>query len=206
MPDNVQNAVLAGIISALDGVADIHHEARRESRKRKRGANEEGASKKAKPQDGNERQSEPAMQIDGGGSEEVPQATNESATISEAFERPPSSLSYLTFGINEVTKLLEAHAQDHRQSHLLQEPGSSSPNAPSTMLVAVCLADINPPILIRHLPNLVAACNSGKGSESTVWLVPLPKGSEDEIAAAAGLRRVAAIAIKVGITHLHLES
>ena len=201
MPENVQNAVLAGIISALDGVADMHHEARRESWKRKKEMNKEETRKKAKLQDGDERQSEPAMQVDGTDSEDVPQTANENATISDAPQRLPSSLSYLTFGINEVTKLLEAHAQHQRRKTLPQVPGSSAPSASSSILVAACLADINPPILIGHLPNLVAACNSGKGCEITIWLVPLPKGSEEALAAAAGLKRVAVIAIKASIIH-----
>lgn len=203
VPENVQNAVLAGIISALDGVADMHHEVRQENRKRKKEMNEE-ARKKARLQDGKEAQLEPAMQIGGTSSVDASLTTNPHATMSDVPRGPPSPLNHLTFGINEVAKLLEGHVHHQRRDSLRPASSSDAPNTSSSKLVAVCLADVNPPTLVGHLPSLVAACNSVKGCGSTIWLVPLPKGAEEALAAAAGLKRAAAIAIDVSVIHLRL--
>ena len=182
MPENVQNAVLAGIISALDGVAEMHHAARQESRKRKRVLDD--AATTAKP-------------VDGKGPETAQVAINATAIdhVAAPSDNPLSPLRHFTFGINEVAKLLEEHAQHPRTT--LSSSDQVSSNTTLSKLVAVCLADINPPALVAHLPNLVAACNSARVSTCRVWLVQLPKGAEESLAAAAGLRRAAAFAIDV---------
>ncbi|KIP12532.1 hypothetical protein PHLGIDRAFT_124059 [Phlebiopsis gigantea 11061_1 CR5-6] len=179
VPENVQNAVLASIISALDGVADMHHAARKESRKRKRAVDDD--AKRVKLGDGKEPEPEHTAQA------------MDICPVTAVPETPNKSLSHFSFGINKVTKLLEQHAQ--HPGGTLPSSDQVSPNTSLPKLVAVCLADINPPGLVAHLPNLVAACNSARACTSRVWLVQLPKGAEESLAAAAGLRRVAAFAI-----------
>lgn len=152
----------------------------------------------------NQAQLEPAMQIGGTSSVDASLTTNPHATMSDVPRGPPSPLNHLTFGINEVAKLLEGHVHHQRRDSLRPASSSDAPNTSSSKLVAVCLADVNPPTLVGHLPSLVAACNSVKGCGSTIWLVPLPKGAEEALAAAAGLKRAAAIAIDVSVIHLRL--
>lgn len=181
VPENVQNAVLASIISALEGIADMHHAARQKSRKRKRAVDDDETRVKL-----------------GDGKEPEPEHTAQAMDIGPVAtvpETPNKSLSHFSFGINKVTKLLEQHAQHPGGTLPSSDQVSSNTSLPK--LVAVCLADINPPGLVAHLPNLVAACNSARACTSRVWLVQLPKGAEESLAAAAGLRRVAAFAIDV---------
>lgn len=112
----------------------------------------------------------------------------------------PSILNHLTIGINEVTKMLELTAKAQRHAASSEPPEAATQRPSTSRLVAVCLPDINPSVLVGHLPNLVAACNStsSSGELRRTWLVPLPKGAEQALATAVGLKRVATIAIDVG--------
>lgn len=206
MPDNIQNALLAGIISALDGVADAHHKAWQENRKRKQ-VNADIESRK-RQRLGVNASSGPSMEVDNVSSASI--GSEDKSKIvgtpmpASTTKTPPSILDHLTFGINEVTKLLENTAKTQRQavSSTTVEASVSYPPSLQARLVAVCLADVNPPILIGHLPNLVAACNSTRrttapGLPAKTWLVPLPKGSEQSLATAMGLKRAAVIALDV---------
>lgn len=65
-------------------------------------------------------------------------------------------------------------------------------------VVLVCRSDIDPPLLVSHIPHLVAACNGAPSTiDRRVKLVTLPKGAEDTLSEAFGLRRVAVIALNV---------
>lgn len=65
-------------------------------------------------------------------------------------------------------------------------------------IVLVCRADIDPPLLVSHIPHLVAACNSATTDpDMRVKLVTLPKGAENTLAHAMGLRRAAVLAFDV---------
>ena len=99
-------------------------------------------------------------------------------------------------------------------------PGSSTDANPAATrapirTVLVCRPDIDPPILIAHVPYLVAACNSKGNHPSSssskdendsgathdpgarIKLVSLPKGAELKLAKATGLRRVSVLALDV---------
>ncbi len=115
----------------------------------------------------------------------------------------PDILQHVTFGINEVTKKLEALANTLRQTRLKVSSETDvdfdSAQKPRSQLVLVCTGDINPPILVGHLPGLVAACNSVrlKPEGGSTWLVPLPAGAEQTLSIAAGLRRVSVLLLDV---------
>jgi ribonuclease P/MRP protein subunit POP3 len=126
-----------------------------------------------------------------------------SAPDCQVSREPPSILQHLTIGINEVTRKLESQIRLSRQTVIISDKGTLSSESPSQRhikAVFVCRADINPPILIDHLPHLVSACNSSRKRPDFIKLVPLPKGAELTLASAMGLRRVAVVAVDV--THL----
>ncbi|KAG2154201.1 uncharacterized protein EDB93DRAFT_1239571 [Suillus bovinus] len=118
-------------------------------------------------------------------------------------ELTPSS-GYMTVGINEVTKRLESQLKSVRHSVTLTTTSPANPIFPemsSIAVVFVCRADVNPPILLDHIPHLVAGCNSTRlgsnplGARQPLKLIILPKGSESALAQALGLRRASVIAI-----------
>ncbi|KAG8862651.1 hypothetical protein FRB96_001210 [Tulasnella sp. 330] len=106
----------------------------------------------------------------------------------------PKILDHTIRGINEVTKRLE------RQSAALRQPGAEQTEA-AIRLVVVCRADVDSPMMIAHLPMLVAACNSRAPvpddsalSYLDVIMVGLPYGAEETLSAACGLRKAAVMA------------
>ncbi|KAG7088408.1 hypothetical protein E1B28_012405 [Marasmius oreades] len=122
------------------------------------------------------------------------------------IETPPI-LSHLTVGINAVTKRLEGQLGRRKNlvkitsasdSITLQDDSLSSSTLASIRVVLVCRADVNPPILIDHIPHIVAAFNSSLPShqekEKPILLSPLPSGAEHTLAELLGLRRVAVLA------------
>ena len=99
-----------------------------------------------------------------------------------------------------MTRKLESLIKLSRQTVIISDKGALSPETsshPHIRVFFVCRADIDPPILIDHLPHLVSACNSSRKAPDFVKLVPLPKGAEFTLAAAMGLRRVAVMAVDV---------
>lgn len=119
----------------------------------------------------------------------------------------PSILQHVKFGINEVTRHLEILASSYRKfvpadsSRTREEVTSKDSDAVSkSRIVIACRGDVDPPILIGHLPNLVATCNSLRQHTPTsqgTFLVTMPKGAESTLAEAMGLRRVSVILIEV---------
>jgi ribonuclease P/MRP protein subunit POP3 len=110
---------------------------------------------------------------------------------------PPSD--YITIGINEVTRRLESQVKSIRKSVTLTTACPANP-IPSITAVFVCRADVNPPILLDHIPHLVAGCNPTcpeSDPRQPLKLIVLPKGSEPALAQVLGLRRAAVIAIHV---------
>jgi ribonuclease P/MRP protein subunit POP3 len=118
--------------------------------------------------------------------------TNGTSTL-----EPPKILQHLSVGINEVTKRLESQIQQNRVTVVTTADDSklASPR-PHLKFILVCRSDIDPPLLIDHLPHLVAAYNSTQTDEP-VKLVPLPKGAESSLAQTLGLRRAAVVGIDV---------
>lgn len=110
----------------------------------------------------------------------------------------PKILDHTVMGINEVTKRLE------RQSAALRQPGLEMKHA-AVRLVVVCRTDVDSPMMIAHLPMLVAACNSRAPipddppvlNYPDVIMVGLPYGAQETLSAACGLRKVAVMAFDV---------
>ncbi|KAM5530745.1 hypothetical protein V8D89_015605 [Ganoderma adspersum] len=192
----------------LGGVADHNLEREHSSRKRNRSGRptQTEGSKRAKTDQGSvlRNPSETIGSLDGGTLD---------ADVLATTPIPPVLLS-LTVGINEVTKRLERLAASHRshvetrsdQGDLLSNATPTTPS-PSRLVIA-CRADVDPPILLGHIPNLVATCNSARrvyGTDSPqpggTWLVPMPKGAEETLSRAMGLRRVSILLVEVCLSH-----
>ncbi|KAL5533577.1 hypothetical protein ACEPAG_37 [Sanghuangporus baumii] len=91
----------------------------------------------------------------------------------------------------------------HSNLNVSSDPAASRA---SIRTVLVCLPDIDPPLLVAHIPYLVAACNSkanysNNDSSAThdpsarIKLISLPKGAEVKLAQATGLRRISVLAL-----------
>ncbi|KAI0778439.1 hypothetical protein BD413DRAFT_509241 [Trametes elegans] len=201
-PFNVQNAILACLVDMLAGVADYNIARSQLSRKRRRRSS--GNPKSRKRPRGNsdpdvQKRSADAVDDADQGREGCADSIADVATV-------PPILRALTVGINEVTKRLESLANRHRSTMTtgpVENAISSDVDgaAPSpTYVVIACRADVDPPVLMAHLPNLVAACNISRSPQSTpggrAFLVSLPKGAESTLAEATGLRRASVILIE----------
>ena len=202
VPINVQNAVLSRLILSLEGVA-AHHE----SKKKRHRGQQSGPNKRRKTTAGKEH----------GTSDPIAQPVGTSTTPDELMgvERVdqeslvltvPPVISHLILGINQVTKKLENQARAYRQTltatPTIKDTSQSTTSGPIS-IVFVCRADVDPPLLISHLPTLIASCNSSRNvlmnpeAYPPIRLVPVPKGSESLLADATGLRRVAVLALDV---------
>jgi ribonuclease P/MRP protein subunit POP3 len=110
----------------------------------------------------------------------------------------PDLLDHITIGINAVTKKLEAQCR---------APDALSPGFAHSLpliVVLVCHADLQPPEIADHLPQLVASCNATAPlqentdeSSHFVQLATVPPGSETELATALGMRRASVLAFDV---------
>ncbi|KAG9081575.1 hypothetical protein FRC06_005503, partial [Ceratobasidium sp. 370] len=101
------------------------------------------AKKSTEPQDatGNDRP--------GGEHELAMESISKTSTTLATIPIPPL-LKHCTFGVNEVTKRLEALAKPTPT-----DGGHSTPR-PRLRAVLVCRSDVDPPLLIAHFPILVA--------------------------------------------------
>lgn len=137
---------------------------------------------------------------------EVNPASGENITVAEkdgiGVLVPPQILSNITIGINAVTKRLELQSGPPRLILSASDPSASTDDGPElkskVQIVLICQADIESPLIIAHIPHLIAACNSRRTTQP-IKLVPLPKDSERSLAEALGLRRVAVVALDVNI-------
>lgn len=182
VPINLQNAVLAYILQILDGVSKYHDNCSALSRKRKRAAKSLcDASSKDKKQKSQEQ---------------------EIATDHDDAIKCPSILRHIVYGINAVTKRLELHSHSlRRPTTVIPTPTVEIQSNRPFKYIFVCRQDVDPAILVDHLPHLVASCNSAQASNH-VKLVPLPKGSELVLAQALGIRRVTVLGIDVSLVKL----
>ncbi|OBZ79504.1 hypothetical protein A0H81_00807 [Grifola frondosa] len=209
VPVNVQNAILARVLDMLQGVSEYYINREKDSRKRKlshKGHNT-GTFKKYKA-DSTDDAGMGGRPFGGAAtSEGHPAGPEPTATAAESYilsATPPTVLEHLTVGINEVTKELEKVTRSLRQEVTAQNNVASakSPSESTSRMVIICRADVDPPVLIDHIPHLVALCNSPRQGHDTssmstcnTWLVPLPKGAENSLAEAMGLRRVSVMLI-----------
>ena len=216
VPINVQNAVLSRLILSLEGVA-AHHESRTaktREKKRQHEAQQNGPGKRRKTSAGNEGGAPEPTSLPVG----TPPVPDEPMDVHVADQEAvipttPPIIPHLVLGINQVTKRLEDQARAYRQTlgvtKTVTDDDTSQPPPPGRIsVVFVCRADIDPPLLISHLPTLIASCNSSRNaltdpnSHPPIKLVPVPKGSESLLADATGLRRLAVLALDV-IVLLH---
>ncbi|CAK5280586.1 unnamed protein product, partial [Mycena citricolor] len=182
VPMNVQNRALACIMSLLDGVADYQASRMKQNRKRKRA--EKQNSSTTKP--ASDERSDIPMNDD-------------LVVLPEDSVLPPEPLilSHLVVGINEVTRRLDEQIRSLRQTTVIQAEPSNEPSSevPKPIrLILVCRADVDPPILIDHIPHEVAAFNSACPAQP-IKVVPLPAGTELELAKALHVRRAAIVAL-----------
>ncbi|KIJ66262.1 hypothetical protein HYDPIDRAFT_26627 [Hydnomerulius pinastri MD-312] len=187
VPANLQNLCLARLMAALETMPARRRSAPNilpEKGKREHSCQENGTTTKDQP-----------MTLD-----EV--AADHASTGYGPGAVP--ALQHLTVGINQVTRVIESQLRLSRK-HTVQcsaQPGDLpeiSQELPTLAIVFVCYADIDPSVLVDHVPHLVAACNSipAKEAAGIIKLIPLPKGSESMISQALGLRRAAVIGIHV---------
>jgi len=204
---------LARVISILDGVSGYRNARGQENRKRKRPRRREtteGVGNQKKKQRVDAESMEHGMDLDipvdvtviPGSLNAAAVVVASSAPPEDSQSGPPTILRHITVGINEVTKRLESQIESARRTMMVPDAVSvgSSKSRPVLKIIFVCRADIDPPLLIEHLPHLVAAFNSSQLSSQTsesIKIVPLPNGAEFALAEAMGLRRVAVMAIDV---------
>jgi len=115
--------------------------------------------------------------------------------------KTPILLQHLVYGINQVTRRLESQTEGVRRPIIVTNAKKDA--VVPLRCVLVCRDDIDPKILVDHIPHLVAAYNSTKPNQY-VTLITLPKGSEIVIAQVLGVRRVATLGIDVKCLTLFL--
>lgn len=196
VPVNVQNSILALTLAMMDGISSYHLSRGKDSRKRKRELQTGSAQKKRRMDD---EAADSSMEMTTDNTQIGP--ANDIRTLSSTSEtsalEPPKILQHLAVGINEVTKRLESQIHHSRITVVTTAEDSKIPSPrPDLKIILVCRADIDPPILIDHLPHLVAGYNSIRTSDP-IKLVPLPKGAESSLAQAIGLRRAAVVGMDV---------
>ncbi|KAH7916420.1 hypothetical protein BJ138DRAFT_468458 [Hygrophoropsis aurantiaca] len=215
IPMNVQNLFLAHLIAIFDSDSgyrrrrSIQSLERRAKRHRKMSNALVSSGVDASPGDTIMVTPTPQNVVSSSGETEAATVggsdTIQAASHNSEQELQTSPLQHLTIGINEVTKALEAQISKSRNVVTISENASIIPSdterSPTIAVVFVCRADIDPPLLVDHIPHLIAACNAPRmnvhvsGPPQHVKLVLLPKGSEHSLAAALGLRRVAILAV-----------
>ena len=211
VPINVQNAVLSRLMVSLDGVA-AHHE----SKKRRIHDRPTGPNKRRKTSAGKEDGTSDPISLPVGtcatpdeimGVDDVESADQEPVKLTELPIVP-----HLILGINQVTKRLEGQARAYRQTLGAEKTMTESGTSRPLSIVFVCRADVDPPLLISHLPALIASCNSSRNvlanpeTHPPIKLVPVPKGSESLLADVIGLRRAAVLALDVIVLFILLRS
>ncbi|KIJ54954.1 hypothetical protein M422DRAFT_221380 [Sphaerobolus stellatus SS14] len=220
VPLNVQNIILASLINLLSSATKYNNRRQEISKKRKRERHEKKRNEKESRKRRKTEHDESTTKSQGEAATSVPtskgeiksdtegdtegDAAMEQDTITEHVElEAPPIIAHLTVGINAVTKRLESQSQSRRIKTTVTASEDTSINSDSTAerspikYVFVCRADVDPPLLIAHLPELIAACNVPSPSRaiSPVYLVPLPKGAERSLADTLALPRVSIIAL-----------
>ena len=114
--------------------------------------------------------------------------------------RIKSIVNHLVVGLNAVTKRLEEQVRKRPHSVTITSGGPAADTQTTNSdlcLVLACRADIDPPLLIDHLPHLISSCNAMQ--KESVRLASLPEGAEGILAKALGIRRVTVIGFDVCI-------
>ncbi|KLO19519.1 hypothetical protein SCHPADRAFT_935312 [Schizopora paradoxa] len=215
IPSNVENAILARVIELLQGVAEYNLKRRCDTRKAKTKVK---SKMKAKSKD-------VVMADDGEETAQAGPSTGSDMAETSVSEKPgepsnsgdlapiaPEILNVISVGINDVTRRLEAQSRSVlepptetisvHQSEMADATTEATPQNDDQLsrspvrAVLVCKADIDPPMIVHHIPYLVASCNSKvRTGGEPVRLVTLPKGAELSLAQAFGLRRAAIMSL-----------
>jgi len=205
VPLNLQNTTLALILQLLEGSAGYHQHRSTLNRKRKRVDKSSDNAKSKRLKSGTEESN--TTQEDTEMHDPLSASVGtvlENQTLGEPAKQgiscePPLLLQHLVFGINAVTKRLENQAQQARRPVIASIPEAPLEDSkPPLQYIFVCRADVDPPLLIDHLPHIVAAYNSSRPKEH-IKLVPLPKGSELSLARTLGIRRVTVLGVDVSV-------
>ncbi|GJJ15764.1 hypothetical protein Clacol_010042 [Clathrus columnatus] len=211
VPLNVQNMVLAALLTLLKEVGEYNLQKQAINRKRKRARHDKERKEKArakKRRKDKEEGADPMPMSEDPPTDSVKETPNiatenDDAVIDDEVLLPsePPVLSHLTCGINEVTKRLEKQAKSRRFREVVSttDPPLDNPTEATgkhLSYIFVCRSDIDPPILIAHLPELVASCNVPIPSRPLipVYLISLPKRAEYSLAESLALRRVSILA------------
>lgn len=122
-------------------------------------------------------------------------------SCSQPLSSPPIT-SHITVGINEVTKALETEIRSCRQVVVISDTTSDT-SQPLTSVIFICLADLDTPAIVAHLPQLIALCNSARPHGHKIKVVPLSAGAQSSLANALGFtRRVSVMALDVSCSRL----
>lgn len=205
LPHNVQNMILASLTELVQnsGVPEYHIERDKAHRK---GQYKKRRERSRKPPQSLNSSSKRKRSEDPEPEGREPQGSNQTDPIvmtvdndASPLPSPPPLLTHMKFGVNEVTKQLDAHVLFSRQHATVQ--------LPETTFVFACPHDVNPSSLLGHLPMLVAVCNAtcrSRNIQSRVLLVPLPRGSEALLAHTIKQRRISILALDVS-SHVPCE-
>ncbi|KAF4573207.1 hypothetical protein EYR40_003710 [Pleurotus pulmonarius] len=188
VPLNLQNTILARLLSVLEGVSEYNSakdKAHRHGKRARRDSNASRIRKKIKAHD------QTAVQTDAISDMVVDSASTDAVAVPP---KPPI-LDHIVVGINEITRRLETQIRDLRTAVKVssKEIQSLSDSRREIKLIFVCRDDIDPQLLISHIPHLIGTYNSARPSEP-IKTVALPKDSEGTLANVMGLRRAAILA------------
>ncbi|KTW27910.1 uncharacterized protein T551_02877 [Pneumocystis jirovecii RU7] len=147
--------------------------------------------------------------------------TNKNIFSQHQINKKKLIAKYMTLGINETTKRLEMYSKlgmpssappylkiqekDEKYTSLLK----NNKLVDTLKVIFVCCEDIHSSILYSHFPILCGVVNEiflkietpNNNSQPGIRLVALPKGSEQQLSKAAGLKRLAAIGIMENTPH-----
>ncbi|TFK77374.1 hypothetical protein BDN72DRAFT_784471 [Pluteus cervinus] len=184
VPVNIQNVALACLVSHLDGVAHYRSSVKRGTKRKLDQSNGSDGAKRQRI--------------------EAESQVNDDRNATRDIEQAPVVTQHMVIGVNEVTKRLEQQIRDTRNTINLSSMDTNPPDhdpLPILKVVFACRADVNPTVLLDHLPHLVAAFNSIRSSPSCL-LVPLPRGAEVTLSETLGIRRAAVIGLNADFPDL----
>lgn len=202
---NLQNAVLSHLLQLLEGSSAYLSHRSVQNRKRKRNVIPGEPPSRKKPRktlnagESTHLHDKPSLEPIHPEKPSLETATDIFSAAEGVDIESPLILSHLLYGVNVVTKRLEVQTQRARRPTVISpETSDQLSDLKALKYVFVCRADVDPPLLLDHLPHLVAAYNSTNPSEY-LKLIPLPQGAELTLAQALCIRKVTVLAIDVSL-------
>lgn len=202
----MQTSLLDEAVALFSCLREYHIERGMKSRKRKRASTKDRSLKRIRLS----KEADAANFVVEKKGMTVEPATTSLQKMEPILEDPkiipePEMLQHINFGINEVAKFLERHISTIQES--LLDKKSIEDGRPTPLVLFACRWDINPPNLLAHFPHLVASANTlastyqayfpGSHPIPEVKLVNLPKGAENPLSEALGMRRVSVVVLNV---------